>query len=117
MQRKQGTLEALTKSRPFPFITKRDFVKTEERGNYSGNGSRCQTTKEHPLGCPELLALGCSNRWTPGVAQCLRHIEEDSQLETRKQEEEVCLSLASLAQESKKQCIGKDMGSSLVARW
>ena len=89
-------------------MAKQGFVKTEKRGNKSGNSSRCQTTKEHQLGCPEGLALDCSSRQTRGVAQCLRHAEEDSELlETR--EGEGCHCWASLAREPKKGLTRRDV--------
>lgn len=88
-------------------MTKQGFLKTEERGNKSGNSSRWQTTEEHQLRCPEGLALDRSSRQTPGVAQCLRHTEDSELQETR--EAEVCHSWASLAREPKKGLTRKDV--------
>lgn len=45
----------------FPLTPKQDFVKQTKVVERVENGSRCQTTKEHQLGCPELLVLGCSS--------------------------------------------------------
>ena len=46
----------------FPLTPKQDFVKQRKGVEGVENGSRCQTTKENQLGCPELLVLGSSSR-------------------------------------------------------